>query len=161
MRPQGRPSNGSTPRQLDADEQYDAVISLCQGGFGLAGGPGSPVDGDGEIFARMARAVRRRGDVVVSAFSAYFQVRYLEPGDTFDANRGVNHEIMTIKDPEGNDTQADGWTTCFTPRELRQMARATGLDVVDVFSVTPGRYQARAPNIDEPEFLLHARKPAG
>jgi SAM-dependent methyltransferase len=33
-------------RALGYDAEFDAVISLCQGAFGLCGGPGSPVDPD-------------------------------------------------------------------------------------------------------------------
>ena len=43
-------------------------------------------------WRQMARAVKAGGRVAVSAFSAYFAVRHLEPGDTFDADDGVNHE---------------------------------------------------------------------
>ena len=72
----------------------------------------------------MARALRPGGQVAVSAFSSYFQVRFLEDTDTFDAARGVNHE-RTDAAVRGRavDTEADLWTTCFTPRELRLLAR--------------------------------------
>ena len=81
-------------RHLDFEGAFDAAISLCQGAFGLVGaGPGaeassSIVDPDGEVLAGMARAVRPGGAVAVSAFSAYFMVRFLEEHDSFDAARG-------------------------------------------------------------------------
>ena len=55
------------------------------------------------------------GRVAVSAFSSYFQVRFLEDADTFDADRGVNHERTTSRTSTGADADADLWTTCFTP----------------------------------------------
>jgi SAM-dependent methyltransferase len=147
-------------RRLGFDGEFDAAISLCQGAFGLAGGPGAPLDGDGEVLAGIARALRPGGVAAVSAFSAYFQVRYLEDHDTFDAAAGVNHERTEVRDETGTPAPADLWTTCFTPRELRLLAAAAGLAVEAVWSVTPGAYARAAPTVDSPEFLLVARRPA-
>jgi SAM-dependent methyltransferase len=152
---------GSTFERLDAralpyDAEFDAAISLCQGAFGLLGGGPAAESGnmdDGDVLAGMARAVRPGGRVAISAFSAYFQVRFLEDS-TFDADRGVNHERTTVKDPEGNDAEFELWTTCFTPRELRLLAAAAGLRVEELWSVGPGDYTRREPTIDSYEFLL-------
>ena len=56
--------------------------------------------------------------------------------------------------------EVDLWTTCFTPRELRLLAAAAGLEVEHLWSVTPGRLRGRVrPRIDTPELLLVARRP--
>lgn len=150
---------GATFERLDAralpfDAEFDAAISLCQGAFGLLGG-----EEDGGVLAGMARAVRPGGRLAVSAFSAYFQVRYLEDFDTFDADRGVNHERTSLKDEHGTDLPFDLWTTCFTPRELRLLAGRAGLVPRRVWSVTPGAYSAAPPSTDTPELLLIADRP--
>jgi SAM-dependent methyltransferase len=152
-------------RALPFEGEFDAAISLCQGAFGLVGaGPGTApapaaIDPDGEVLNGMARAIRPGGRVAVSAFSSYFAVRFLEAGDDFDADRGVNHETTTIRDELGHETAADLWTSCFTPRELRLLAALAGLDVEHVWSVTPGSYDRHPPSIDQPELLLVARRP--
>ncbi len=154
---------------LDAREmawagEFDAAISLCQGAFGLAGGPAAPVgdpaapDPDGVILERMAAALRPGGRLALSAFSAYFQVRFLEATDDFDADRGVNREDTVLRDADGVEAPAQLWTTCFTPRELRLLADRAGLDVLEVRSVTPGDYAERLPDLDHPEFLLVGRR---
>lgn len=130
---------------------FDAAVSLCQGGFGLLGGYD-----DGLVLQEMARSVRAGGRLAVTAFSAYFAVRHLEGGDTFDVAAGVNHERAEVRDPDGALAGFDLWTTCFTPRELRLMATAAGLDVTGLWSVAPGAYQARPPDLEHPEFLLTA-----
>jgi SAM-dependent methyltransferase len=140
------------------DAEFDAAISLCQGAFGLCGGPGAPLDADGAVLAGMARALRPGGRLAVSAFSSYFQVRFLEETDAFDADRGVNHERTEVRDPDGVVAPAELWTTCFTPRELRLLADAAGLEVLDIWSVTPGDYARRTPDLDRAEFLLLARR---
>jgi SAM-dependent methyltransferase len=148
-------------RALSFEGGFDAAISLCQGAFGLTGGPGAPLDGDGLVLGGMARALRPGGRLAVSAFSALFQVRYLEAQDTFDVEAGVNHERTVVKDEQGLDAEVDLWTTCFTPRELRLLAAAAGLEVRHLWSVTPGAYRRDAPSLDQPELLLVAARPLG
>ena len=148
---------GATFERLDAralpfDGEFDAVISLCQGGFGLLNGTE-----DDAALRGMARALKPEGRLACSAFSAYFQVRFLEDS-AFDADLGVNHERTTVKDEAGADAEFDLWTTCFTPRELRLLARSVGLEPEHVWSVGPGDYARRAPSIETYEFLLVARR---
>ena len=146
-------------RHLPFDGAFDAAISLCQGAFGLAAGGGqTALDPDGAVLAGISRAVRPGGAVALSAFSAYFQVRYLQETTTFDALRGVAHEVTTIKDEAGRDAAADLWTTCFTPRELRLLCAATGLEVEHLWSVEPGAYGRAEPDLEHPEWLVVARK---
>jgi SAM-dependent methyltransferase len=139
--------------------RFDAAISLCQGGFGLLGGPDTPLDEDGRVLEAMAGVLRPGGRLVVSAFSAYFQLRYLEDSDAFDADRGVNHERTEVRDETGRVAPAELWTTCFTPRELRLLAERAGLHVRGLWSVTPGKYRVSPPDIDQPELLLVAERP--
>ncbi len=143
-------------RALAYDAEFDAAISLCQGGFGLQGLDG----GDGRVLEGIGRALRPGGALALSAFSAYFQVRWLDETMTFDAEHGVNHERTTIKDEAGHDAPAELWTTCFTPRELRLLCGAAGLAVEHIWSVEPGRYRAHPPDVEHPELLVVARKPA-
>lgn len=160
-------------RALAFDAEFDAVISLCQGAFGLQGGPAAgpsadgpagdgpagDLTGDASVLAGMARALRPGGRVAVSAFSSYFQLRHLPEGTTFDAASGVAHERTAIRDESGAEVTTDLWTTCFTPRELRLLTVAAGLEPLDLWSVEPGRYARRAPDLEHPEHLLLARRP--
>ena len=157
--PPGATFQRADARALTFDAEFDAAISLCQGAFGLTGGPGAPRTATAAVLAGMARALRHGGVLAVSAFSAYFMLRFLEDQDTFDADAGVNHERTTVKDEDGAELEVDLWTTCFTPRELRQMAELSGLEVHHVWSVTPGAYGADPPSTDSPEYLLVASRP--
>jgi len=145
-------------RSLPVRPAFDAAISLCQGGFGLPTDPKTP--DDHAVLAAMAAALRPGGRLALTAFSAYFMVRHLEDTDEFDIGAGVNHERASVKDADGEERQFDLWTACYTPRELRLMAAAAGLDVVDVWSVTPGRYEKRPPDLEHPELLLIAQRVA-
>ena len=157
--PDGATFERADARTLAFDSEFDLVLSLCQGAFGVPGEP-DVLLADLPILQRMAAACRPGGHVVLSAFSAYFQVRHLEDLARFDAATGVNHERTEIRDPDGTTAEVDLWTSCFTPRELRLMAAAAGLEVDAVFAVTPGGYAARPPDLDHEEFLLVARRSA-
>ena len=92
---------GATFERLDAralafDAEFDAVICLCQGAFGLMTAGGE----DGTVVAGIARALRPGGRLALSAFNAYFAVRYHEAA-TFDAATGVSHERTEVRDPDG------------------------------------------------------------
>ena len=92
-----------------------------------------------------------------SAFNSYFAVKHFTEAD-FDADRGIAHELMEIRDPEGRVKTVDGWTGCYTPRELRLLLAAHGLEVERISSVEPGRYGDDPPSTESPEFLAIARR---
>jgi SAM-dependent methyltransferase len=141
-------------RELAHEAGFDAVLCLCQGGFGLLGGRDEP-----RAFERIAAAVRPGGRLALTAFSAAFAVRFLEDGESFDPATGVLHERSTVRNENGDEQVFDLWTTCFTALELALMADRAGLELVGVHGVTPGRYRAALPTLDDPELLLLARRP--
>jgi SAM-dependent methyltransferase len=155
---------GDARRLPLADGWADAAISLCQGAFGLSGPPAAGeapevVDlADGAVLAEVARVLRPGGLLALTAFSSYFQVRYLPEGDEFDAATGVNHEVTEVRDPAGVVAQRDLWTTGWTPRELRLLSRQAGLVPEHVWAVEPGGYRRDPPSIETPEHLLLARR---
>jgi SAM-dependent methyltransferase len=138
-------------RRLTFDDEFDGAISLCQGGMGLGGA--DPIGSDLAVLDGLRRAVHPGAPIAVSAFNAYFQVRWLEETDTFDAAVGVNHETTEIRNEDGRPEPAELWTTCSTPRELRLLFDRAGLDVDQIWSVEPGKYGANPPTITTPELL--------
>lgn len=140
-------------RELAYDREFDAVLCLCQGGFGLLGGHDEPA-----VFARIAGAVAPGGHLALTAFSAAFVVRFLDEGETFDPATGVLHERSLVRGPGGDEREFDLWTTCFTVRELELLAHGAGLEVASVSGVAPGRYGDGAPTLEHPELLLLASR---
>lgn len=141
-------------RRMPFADEFDAVISLCQGGFGLMG------PDDSVVLRRMMEALKPGGTLVMTAFSALFEARHPREEATFDADQGVVHEAAPIKDEEGAEQPMDLWTSVYTPRELRLLSIGVGLVPEHVWAVSPGDYARRPPDLDHPELLLVAKRPA-
>jgi SAM-dependent methyltransferase len=140
-------------RSLAYEREFDTVICLCQGGFGLLGGRDELA-----VFQRIATALREDGRLALTAFSTVFAARHLDPEETFDPATGVLHEVATVRGPAGDERPFDLWTTCFTARELELLAASVDFAVDGVYGVAPGHYRAAAPTVDDPELLLLAHK---
>ena len=148
--------DGATFRRMDAramefDAEFDAVICLCQGAFGLM-----TANGDDEVvLAGIAKALKPGGKLALSAFNAYFAVKYHQQA-TFDADSGVSHEVTEVRNESGEVREVELWTGCYTPRELRLLCERVGLEVENIWSSEPGAYRPDPPSLESPEFLLIA-----
>ncbi len=141
-------------RSLASDvpaSSFDVAICLCQGAFGLMTAGGD----DARVIEGIRHCLRPGGRLALSAFNAYFAVKYHESA-TFDAEAGVSHEITEIRSPAGEVRSVDLWTGCYTPRELRLLMDATGFRVDRIVSVEPGSYSEQPPTVESPEFLVLA-----
>ncbi|MEX0768417.1 MAG: class I SAM-dependent methyltransferase [Microthrixaceae bacterium] len=155
-------------RLMDSDDRFagqgfDAAISLCQGAFGLGGEPDRSdpqnLAPDAAVLHGIRESLRAGGKLAVSAFSSYFQLRWLEDTDVFNAATAVNLEQTELRNAEGIRVKSQLWTTCYTPRELRMLADSVDLEVEQIYSVTPGDYARNLPSVETPEFLLLAQRP--
>jgi SAM-dependent methyltransferase len=140
-------------RRMPFEDEFDAVVSLCQGGFGLMG------DDDSLVLRRMAEAARSGGRVVVTGVNAYFVASHVPEGAELDADSGVLHERTTIKGEDGSNEEVELWTSVYTPRELKLLAIGVGLLPEEVWAVDPGDYARREPDTERAELMLVARKP--
>ena len=134
-------------------DQFDAVICLCQGGFGLMVGAGE----DERVFAGIASCTKPSGRVALSAFSSYFAIKHFAEAE-FDADRGICIESTEVRDGAGQTLPTTLWTGCYTPRELRLLALQNGLTRVRIHGVEPGHYGPGKPSTDVPEYLLLAER---
>lgn len=140
-------------RAMPFESEFDAVISICQGGFGLMG------QDDGLVLRRMMEAAKPGARVVLTAFSAYFEAAAARPEADLDVDNGVVHERSRIHEASGNTSEVDLWTSVYTPRELRLLSVGVGLIPEQVWSVEPGDFAQRPPDLEHPEFMLVARRP--
>ncbi|MDX2381028.1 MAG: methyltransferase domain-containing protein [Acidimicrobiia bacterium] len=151
--PGGATFDRTDARALSFEEEFDVVVCLCQGAFGMMTSDGD----DDAVVEGMSKALRRGGRLALSAFNAYFAVKYHEAAD-FDVATGVGHERTEIHDEAGVTREVDLWTGWYTPRELRLLLGRHGLAVRSIAGVEPGAYRSARPTIDSPEFLVIADK---
>jgi SAM-dependent methyltransferase len=134
--------------------RFDAVICLCQGAFGLMTEQGD----DRAVLTEIASALRPGGRFALTAFNAYFSVRYHSEAE-FDADRGLSREATTVRSPSGDELDAVLWTGCYTPRELRLLLEQVNLSVDAVYAAEPGGYGRQRPTTEAPEFLVCGHRP--
>lgn len=138
-------------RAMTFESEFDVAICLCQGAFGLMTAGGHDID----VLTGIRRALKATGTLALSAFNAYFAVKYFEEA-VFDPASGVNHEKTEVRNQDGEVLGADLWTGCYTPRELRLMLEKAKMNVRDIFSVDPGAYANAVPSLETSEYLVIA-----
>ena len=141
------------PQLEGTREAFDAVICLCQGAFGLM----RQNSEDELVLKGMASSLKTNGTLVLSAFNAYFAVKYHSAAE-FDADSGVSSEMTEIRNPQGETKEVSLHTGCYTPRELRLLCREAGLDQIRVFAAEPGDYGHAPPSTETAEFLVFASR---
>lgn len=152
--PVGQAVAGDARRLPLRDGAVDVVLSLCQGGFGLA--PAA----DAAALAEMSRVLRPGGKLALTAFSLVFAARYLDPEDALDAEQGLHHRLAEVRGPDGARAVFDLWSSAYSAGHLRLLAQQCGLTVMAVHGVEPGAYAPGDVLVTSPEILVLARKPA-
>lgn len=147
---------GATFERLDARDmhfvaEFDAAICLCQGAFGLMTADGH----DQQVLIGIRNALVDGGGLALSAFNAYFSVKYHEEA-TFDAGTGVSHEVTEVRDSSGTPKTVDLWTGCYTPRELRLLMDSCSFVASSISGVDPGCYSDAPATTESSEFLVIA-----
>nr|WP_274388384.1 class I SAM-dependent methyltransferase [Salsipaludibacter albus] len=143
----------ATLRRADLAGRFDVAWSLCHGGFG------TDPEGEGDVLAGLATAVRPGGHVVVTAFHTLFAARHLVDGDAFDPQRLVHHQRSEVRGPDGEDRDFDLWTVTHTARDLAHLATQVDLEVVSIDGAEPGTYDRIGIGLDDPELLAVLRRP--
>jgi len=154
-------------RKLQFSSEFDGVFSLCEGAFGLQGGPAAEdppnLLGDQRILSGMCEALRNGRRLLVAAFSTHFVLSNVTKEDNagdLDPMTATRHERTEIRNPDGQVLVTDLWTTCFTPRELWLMAEIAGLEPLTIRSVHSGEdWTAESVDSEHAELLLLAKRP--
>ncbi len=140
-------------RELPFDSEFDAVISVCEGAFGLA------ID-DLRILRGMARALRPGRRLAVGAPSLLYVLRHTaDAGEIDPVGLVYREERAEVIGADGTTRSFEMWNSCYTPRELEWIANGAGLDPEEVYGVAPGAYRREPPTLDHPELLLLAGRP--
>jgi SAM-dependent methyltransferase len=144
-------------------EAFDAAISICQGGLGLADFDQNPLAHDYSILRNLAASVKPGGKILLTALNGYGLIRRLEDG--FIEQGSFNPATMEFayadewELPEGN-TPMLIRERLMIPPELIAMMNASGMRVSALYGGTAGEWGERALKLDEIEMLVIAERPA-
>jgi SAM-dependent methyltransferase len=138
-------------RHLPFEEEFDLVLSICEGAFSLG------IDDLG-ILRGMSRATKPGGSLAVSAVNVFYVTTHMDSGE-FDPATMLYKESAEVVGEDGSAETFHMWNSCFTPRELEWIANGAGLDTVGIYGVSPGAFDAKPASKDDPELLLIASKP--
>jgi SAM-dependent methyltransferase len=145
-------------RELPFDSEFDVVICLCQGAFGL----GLP---DLQILRNIRRSMKPGGRLALGAANVFYALNHLEglggpvTGEFDPVKMLFKAKVEGVIGAGGQTADFEIWNSCYTPRELEWIANGAGLNPEAVFGVSPGEYGREVPTFEHPELLLIARKP--
>lgn len=135
--------------------EFDAVICLCEGAFGLAGSD----EAHKQVLRNIFNALKPGGWFVLTAINSYSVVQQKPSPELFDAYTGTSREIETIHSPEDEWRDVMICTTTFTFRELKLLSEYCGFQVDAGYGCTAGQFERRPLTINDVEIMLVARKP--
>jgi SAM-dependent methyltransferase len=136
---------------LPFEDEFDAVISICEGAFGLG-------LEDLRILRGIARAMKPGGHAAVASANVYHILSSSHSG-IFDPVNALFKQTVQVNGEDGSVRAFEMWNSCYTPRELEWIANGAGLDPQFVSGIVPGQFSGQTPNFAHPELLLLARKP--
>ncbi|MGH2812506.1 MAG: class I SAM-dependent methyltransferase [Actinomycetota bacterium] len=138
--------------EMPFDSEFDAVISICEGAFGLG------LD-DLAILRRVARALKPGSAAAIGAPNVFYVAEHLKDRGRLDPSSMMFHEKVEVVGASGDTQEFEMWNSCYTPREMAWIANGAGLDPEEIFGIAPGSYRREPPSRDHPELLLLARRP--
>jgi SAM-dependent methyltransferase len=152
-------------RQVDAaacstDRQFDAVICLCEGAFGLLGSHDDAIGQPLAILRNAAAAMRPGARCLFTVLNGFALAR---KASSADVASGRFDPLGLTEVSECNPPGAPGPIPLrergFVPTELTLLFRLAGLDVLGIWGGTAGNWGKRPIELDEIEIMVLARKP--
>lgn len=143
-------------------DHFDAVICLCEGGFGLVGANEDPVTHDLGILKTAFTSLRPGGSFLLTALNGYSIIRQMKDEHIqegrFDPATMMAAYIDEMQLPEGPQ-HIYIRERLFIPPEVVSMMRHAGFVVEHVWGGTAGEWGKRPVKLDEIEAMYVARKP--
>ncbi len=141
--------------------EFDAVICVCEGAFGLLGGADDSIEQPLAILRNVSRSLKPGGRTLFTVLSAFKMIREQAPADVeqgrFDP---LTMTTSTEHSPVEGALAIRLRLRGFTPTELKLLFQLAGLEVLHVGGGTAGDWGWRGVRLDEFEIMVVAQKPA-
>src|SRR5512136_27456 len=140
---------------MQIDQQFDAVICLCEGAFGLLGREDDTLELPLAILNGVARALKPGARCLFTVLNGYRMARQHSQADV-EQNA---FDPLTLS--EVSDVSIPGVTSAmreraFVPTELQLLFRTAGLNVLHIWGGTAGDWKRGKINLDEMEIMVVA-----
>ncbi len=143
------------------DKQFDAVICLCEGAFGLLGTRHDPIGQPLAILRNVAQAMKLNAKCLFTVLNGCALIRKYTHDDL---ERGVfDPRSLTERSdciPGNIGISAPLRERAFVPTELILLFGLAGLEVLHIGGGTAGNWGKRQIDLDEIELMVIARKAA-
>lgn len=143
------------------NKQFDALICLCEGAFGLLTQGEDPFERDMKILRNINRALKSNAPFLLTALNGLRMIRSYTDEDVatgvFDQLGIVETHPMSnyIENaPEGVFLRKKG----FVATELVLMLKVSGFHVQHIWGGTAGSWNRQPLKMDEMELMVFARK---
>ena len=138
-------------RELPFNNQFDATIMLCEGGFALM----ETDEMNYQILEGVARALRSPSTFIFTTlnglFPLYHSVEEFMAGgseegkatyrsDTFDLMTFRNHSTVTITDDDGKRMELRANERFYVPSEITWLLKSLGFRGIDIFGAKLGEF---------------------
>jgi ubiquinone/menaquinone biosynthesis C-methylase UbiE len=142
---------------MPIDQQFDAVICLCEGAFGLLGRGDDALEQPLAILRRVGRALKPGARCLFEVLNGYATVRRHSQSDVeqnlFDPL--TLSEVSECCEPGDPSAMRE---RSFVPTELQLLFRMAGLNVVHIWGGTAGDWRRGQINLDEMEIMVVAER---
>lgn len=138
-------------RALAWEADFDVALMLCEGAFSLMESDAM----DRLILENVARALRPRGRLVMTAPHAAFMIAHQTGEDAFDLVTFREAFEIETTDEGGRTRTLQATQRYYTCPELRLLLRAAGFTSTEFFAVTEGGY-SREQAVSQDQFEIGA-----
>lgn len=143
-------------RELSFASEFDAVICLCEGAFGLAGN----LEHHRKILQVIHAALKPGGSFVLTAIHVLCAVRQHTDLSSYDPYTCTSIDREPATSPEGITKEVTYYTTGFTYRELMLLFEEAGFEIVDAYGCIAGQFSRKKLTLEDYEIMMVARKGA-
>jgi 2-polyprenyl-3-methyl-5-hydroxy-6-metoxy-1,4-benzoquinol methylase len=143
------------------NRQWDAVICLCEGAFGLLASADDPVTQPLSILKSINTALKPGGKLILTCLNAMRLIRHFSKEGIdkgiYDPVNITEKTMIEWDTPEGK-KKYEGIEKGFVPSELRIMLKTTGFETEHIWGGTAGNWGRRSIDLDEYEIMVIACK---
>lgn len=147
--------------KFSLDKQFDAVICICEGSFGLLGGADDANEQPLAILSNVCRSLKPGGKTLFTMLSAYKMIRERSPEDVNEGRFDpLTMTMLTDYSPGEGLPVIQLRERAFLPTEIRLLFQLAGMNVLNIWGGTAGNWGRRAIDLDEFEMMVVAQKSA-